>query len=125
MAAGGEVVDSAEESSNGFGEGAEEVRGEVVRLWAQGIEVGWRGAAGIDHPRARGRRRGGGNEDWRRERIRMARRGRGSPARATRGHKRRERRRAVPSRRETERGERDEMVQWQFCNHTEVQIFIL
>jgi len=48
MAAGGEVVDSAEESSNGFGEGAEEVRGEVVRLWAQGIEVGWRGAAGID-----------------------------------------------------------------------------
>ena len=34
MAAGGEVVDSAEESSNGFGEGAEEVRGEVVRLWA-------------------------------------------------------------------------------------------
>jgi len=70
MAAGGEVVDSAEESSNGFGEGAEEVRGEVVRLWTPGIEVGWRGAAGIDagdgsahaqlDPRARGRRRGGG-----------------------------------------------------------------
>ena len=48
MAAGGEVVDSAEESSNGFGEGAKEVRGEVVRLWTPGIEVGWRGAAGID-----------------------------------------------------------------------------
>ena len=97
------------------------------------IRAGWRGAAGIDagdgsahaqlDPRAR-KKKGRGNEDWRREWIRMARIGRGSPARATRDtNVENGGARCLHGVRQRE--ERDEMVQWQFCNYTEVQNFTL
>ena len=68
------------------------------------------GTARLGSARARGERRGGENGIGHRDWISTARAAVESNGTVTRGHKRRERRRVVPSWRETEREERDEMV---------------
>ena len=119
MAAGDGGLDSGRETARpssgrvGIGAGKGEAAwGAKNRTGAAGVgrcDAGG-GTAQLGSARARGERRGGENGIGHRDWISTARAAVESNGAATRGYKHRERRRAVPSRRETEREERDEMV---------------
>ena len=115
MAAGDDGLDSGRETARpssgrvGIGAGQDEAAwGAKNRAGAAGFgrcDTGG-GTARLSSARARGERREGENGLGHRDGISTARAAVESNGAATRGHKRRERRRAVPSRREAERGKR-------------------